>query len=292
MSSLLTRLDVLPPVLVASHPRSGTHLVMDLLRRHFRSLDSWRLWGLPLDHLYLNIERLGAKERQFSETLALRIVNRPRRALMKTHFDAKFLVSWCEDESVPPPESWLEVISQANTVYVIRHPMDVMTSYHQFLSGIDKDIAELDFASFIKSPHWDRKASRLEWWAQHAIDWADKEGVTVLRYEDVVEHTDDIISHIAAWLGETRVGRVPLLPPKLTSKAQTRLDRMTRLSPSSTAIVADRKSFPTTDWRKHLRPKDMGWIEDRIYPMLERFCYRLDPKNPVTDYLSTCSNLY
>mgnify|MGYP006308750097 FL=1 len=83
--SVLTRPGALTPVLVASHPRSGTHLVMDLMRRQFPSLSNWRCFGLPLDRLYLNLERLGATERRIDPGLAARIVNRPRRALMKIH---------------------------------------------------------------------------------------------------------------------------------------------------------------------------------------------------------------
>jgi hypothetical protein len=149
----IIRPDALRPILVASHPRSGTHLVIDLLRRQFRSLENWRMWGLPLDYLYLNLERLGSEKRRFPENRARRIVNRPRRALMKTHFDADFVTGWAEDESVPPPQPWLDFIAQARVFYVLRHPLDVMASYHQFLSGIDENLAELDFLSFLRSSH-------------------------------------------------------------------------------------------------------------------------------------------
>lgn len=278
---VLTRPDALCPVLVASHPRSGTHLVMDLLRRQFRSLYNWRIWGLPLDHLYLNLERLGARKRRFSDARARRIVNRPRRALMKTHFDAGLVVSWDADESVPPSRPWRDVVSEANVVYVLRHPMDVMASHHQFMSGLDETIADLDLMSFLRSAHWDGSMHRLEWWHRHVSGWAGREDVTVLRYEDVVGRTGEVLCRVARLLDEEAAGTMPLLPPKITTKGRTRLDRLLHLSPPSTAIIADRDRFRAHDWRKSLKPQDIAWLERQIGQSLARFGYTLDPACPV-----------
>ena len=279
--SKLTRPEALRPILVASHPRSGTHLVMDLLRRQFRSLDNWRIWGLPLDYLYLNLERLGAENRRFPAERARRIVNRPRRALMKTHFDADFVTGWAEDESTPPSKAWLDFVGKANIFYVVRHPLDVMVSYHQFLSGIDKSLAGMDFMSFLRSPNWNECASRLEWWGRHAVGWAARESVTVLRYEDVVGHTDETLALVSDCLREEPVGRDPMLPPKITSIRRSRLDRLLRLSPPCTAIVADRNRFRAHDWRQSVRRSDIAWIEQQIGESLVRFGYSLDPDCPV-----------
>jgi len=277
IESILSRPDALRPVLVASHPRSGTHLVMDLFRRQFRSLDTWRLWGLPLDYLYLNLERLGAENRRFPEARAKSIVNRPRRALVKTHIQADFEAGWAADETVPPSQPWLEFVSQAHAIYVVRHPMDVMASYHQFLSGIDEKVGKLDFMSFLRSAHWDGTSTRLEWWDRHLGGWEVRKDVTVLRYEDVVGRTSETLTRVSDRLGELPAGRHPLLPPKVISIGRARVDRLLRLSPESTAIVADRNRFPAHDWRRALKNTDVSWIEERIGDTLTRFGYALDP---------------
>jgi hypothetical protein len=285
IETILSRPDALRPVLVASHPRSGTHLVMDLLRRQFRSLNTWRAWGLPLDYLYLNLERLGADSRRFPEALARRIVNRPRRALLKTHFDARFEAGWALDETVPPARHWLQLVSQAHAIYVLRHPLDVMASYHQFLCGIDKNLVELDFMSFLRSSHWDGSSNRLVWWSRHVMGWAERNGVIVLRYEDIVDRTGDILAQVSVALGEGSAGIHPLLPPKITSASQSRLKRLVRLSPSSTAIVADRNRFPAHNWRKSLTTSDLTWIEQQIGDSLSRFGYAVDPNFAVNPLL-------
>lgn len=164
--------------------------------------------------------------------------------------------------------------------------MDVMTSYQQFLSGIDGRIAKLDFMSFLQSQHWDGSGNRLEWWAQHMCGWAEREEIMLLRYEDVVRRTSHELERISIRLGEVAADRVPLLPPKVTSITRSRIDRMLRLSPDSTAIVADRNSFPAHDWRRLLHGNEAAWIEEVIGPLLDRFGYSLDPRHPVDDLIS------
>ena len=274
-NTCILRSKALEPILIASHPRSGTHLVLDLVRRQFRSTWSWRWWGLPLDHLYLNLERLESKHRPFSEKLAREIVNRPSRALMKTHFEAGFSESWVPEESVPPNESWLALIARAKIIYVVRHPLDVMASYHQFLAGFDPAIRAMSFQDFIRSSHWSGKIDRLGWWAEHVASWEACPNAKILRYEDIVSHTYAILSNLGAWLQEGPRYHRPYLPPKVTSITRTRIDRLLRLSPSSTAIVADRARFPSVNWQHALSTADRQWVTERIGSVLTRYGYLL-----------------
>lgn len=262
-------------VLVASHPRSGTHLAMDLMRRQFASLRSWRWFGLPLDHLYLNLERLEAESRRFSERKARKIVNRPQRALMKTHFTAGFKSGWAQGEDHPPSQEWRDFAHKAQVIYVIRHPMDVMVSYKQFLSALDPDIARQDFDAFLRSSHWDGSSDRLAWWQAHVRGWSGQAGVEVLRYEDIVKQTAHTVDTIARVLQEAPLGRMPLLPAKVTTRFQTRLSRLFELAPQSTAIIADRRRFPAVDWRASLSGDLRAELEERLQPELARFGYDL-----------------
>ena len=61
-------LSVGKPVVVASHPRSGTHLTLDLLRKQFPACASYKLPAQPLDRLYFALEALSAPpQRSISE---------------------------------------------------------------------------------------------------------------------------------------------------------------------------------------------------------------------------------
>lgn len=44
------------PIVIASHRRSGTHLLIDLFRRQFRECRSWKLPGERNDRLYVNLD--------------------------------------------------------------------------------------------------------------------------------------------------------------------------------------------------------------------------------------------
>lgn len=118
----------LRPVLVASHPRSGTHFMIDFIRKNIPSTASWRFWGLPLNRLYLNIETLTSRHRPVGHKLARRIVERPQRPLMKTHFLPDFSESWIEEQSGPLDPQWREMVDRAHTIYITRDPWAVMTS--------------------------------------------------------------------------------------------------------------------------------------------------------------------
>src|SRR4051794_28399866 len=50
------------PIVVVSHPRSGTHLMMDALRLNFRECRAWKRPGEPLERLYLNLDSLTCAE--------------------------------------------------------------------------------------------------------------------------------------------------------------------------------------------------------------------------------------
>jgi hypothetical protein len=249
---------------------------LDLLRRQFISCHNWRFWGLPLDYLYLNLERLNADERCFNDRLARKIINRPRRALMKTHFSADWNSGWTSTETKPPTGLWREFAETAHLIYVIRHPLDVMASYKQFLSEIDPGIAKLDFWSFLTDLHWDQNADRLDWWIQHVNGWLEVRNVHFFRYEDIVKDPGEFLAHVSLAIDEKPIRRMPILPPKVTSIAKTRLDRLLSLSPSSTAIIADRDRFRAFDWRHDLNVAKRDELAARIGPLLKRFSYSIE----------------
>jgi hypothetical protein len=274
----------LDPVLIASHPRSGTHLVIDTIRRQFPSTRNWRWWGLPLDHLYLNVERLSAHSRRFDDALARRIVERPRRALMKTHYVSDFSESWVGEESAPPPPHWADFVSRAKVLYVTRHPLDTLSSYLQFLSAVDHGVEGMGLRDFLESPHWTGQTDRLGWWCDHVEGWLARPRIFHLRYEDVVRKPAATLDRLAGVLNEPWRNREPALPPKNTSITRTRADRLLRLSPSSTAIIADRRRYPPKPWREALSDTDLNWVEQRCGGLVERLGYSLarDPRGKET----------
>lgn len=249
------------PILVASHPRSGTHLVIDTIRRHFPVTRARRLWGKPVDHLYLNVERLTAGNRRFDDRTAHRILGKSARPLMKTHYSADFAETWCESETGPLAKKWREMLSTARVIYVFRDPRHVMVSYHQFLSPIDASVRGMTLGEFIRSEHWTGSCSKLEWWARHVRGWLHKPGILPLNYDDLLNDASAAIERLAAHLDEVPVLSQPLLPPKVSSILRARVNRLVSLSPSSTAIVADRRRFPARVWDRHATDDDEKYLQ-------------------------------
>lgn len=263
----------LKPLLIASHPRSGTHVSIDFVRRQFLSTWNWRFPGWPNDHVYLNIERLGASSRRFSEATARRIVTRPRRAILKTHFNPQFTETWMEAESFSPADEWLSLIDRAIKVYVVRHPLDVMCSYYQFSCGIDPRHEQGGFLGFVFGPHWCETKTRLEWWKYHVQEWVARKDVTALRYEDIVSSPESTLNKLGHLLDEKPKHVTPLLPPKISSVFQSRMQRLLYISPQSTAIVALKNRYPMFDWRRNLSPAELSEITDVVGPLMDAFCY-------------------
>lgn len=251
-------------ILVASHPRSGTHLLLDILRRQFPSTRGWRWWGLPLDHLYLNVERIVSDRRHFGDEKAEAILRRVRMPLMKTHYLEDFSETWTSNETGPLPLRWREYVDKAVILYVHRDPRDVMVSYKQFLSSIQPGVAEMTLFDFMRSPHWSEQGDRLEWWKRHVGGWLGKPGVVAIAYRDLVKHTEREIARIAGELKERPLYRLPLLPAKRGTIMQTRMDRLFQLAPESTAIMADAKRYPAEPWRSALSPQEQQYVTDRL----------------------------
>lgn len=258
------------PILVAAHPRSGTHLVLDLLRRHFRETRSWRMWGRPVDYLYLNLERLAADHRRFSSSKARKILSGAPAPLMKTHYLPDFSESWVAEESGPLPQEWREKVAQAKKIYVYRDPRDVMVSYKQFMSGFDSRAAEQGLLDFVLAPHWSGRGDRLGWWQTHVESWAARPDVLVIAYEELTAAPRRVLDRIAGVLGLEPEYREPILPPKVTTVTQARLCRLLSLAPSSTAIVADRRRFPAQRWATALSPADQRRLEERLEETMAR----------------------
>lgn len=255
-----------PPILIASHPRSGTHLLIDLIRRHFPCVKSWRLWGQPTNFLYLNLEDMALTDRRVDARRARRLVARPDRSLIKTHFLRDFSQSWVERESGPLPDDWRRFAESACKIYITRDPRRVMASYQQFLSNFDPDIVAMSPEAFMTSPHWTGRHDRLGWWTAHVASWLSDPTVCHVRYQDILDDPRGVIDRIAAFADATPDVRQPLLPKHMKSVFQARMARLMYLSPPSTAVISkSRKQVP--QWRAGLSDEAEALLTERLAPV-------------------------
>ncbi len=209
------------PAMVVSHYRSGTHLVMDLLRRQF---PAFRPRMRPLESIhasYLSIDRFNTdSHRPIGRPEALRLLRKAKRATLKTHALPGFPL-FREDVA----GFGRALVARSAALYAVRDGRDVMCSMHAWRKSFDPTTPE-DFADFVFTPNPETGKPAAREWAEHVLAWLDTEGVTPVRFERVVKDTRAVIDELATLLGETPVLREPLLPVPIKSVRASWLARL------------------------------------------------------------------
>lgn len=226
------------PVVVASHPRSGTHTVIDFLRKNFSSTASWRFWGLSVEFLFLNLDTQASSRQTMASRAAEKIFARPQRPLIKTHLLSDLSQSWAEYESQPLPERWRQEVERALVIYVSRDPIPVMKSYRNFMAHLYPEYGQMPLIAFCKTAHWSGDTDRLGWWARHVSGWLDRPGVVHVNYDYLLRDPHGVLARLAPVFEETPREVDDPLPVHLKTITQARLSRLMHLSPESTAVVA------------------------------------------------------
>jgi len=207
-------------VLVASHERSGTHLTIDLLRRHFpacsvrmRPLEQAHNAYLSLDRFFENAHRpmsRGAAEAQLARAPGLPL---------KTHAEPDFHEVGAEHHAFVT-----DLAERAHKLYVIRNPLKVLCSHFAWMHSWRGE-ATGDFQDFLREPD-PHHGTRIERWAEHARAWARTPGVMVVRYEDLIGDTVGELLNIRDHIGYQLTLKERVLPKRvrgLRSKLTTRV---------------------------------------------------------------------
>lgn len=248
------------PVMIATHRRSGTHLLIDFLRRQFPSFQSWKFPGEPADRLYL---AMGSLARGMThKSTARRILRRAARPILKTHslpdFDLQrggfeALVDWAR--------------TRGQLIYCIRDCRAVMASMYLYMQSYEPR-ARVPAAEFLRQtdpqPEFMRPEhsalSRPAQWARHVEDWRTQAGVLVVRYEDVLRQPRETLEALSAHLGEKPIWREPLLPPKSEWSLASRIRQRLLVRPIHTAIVSPPLRGADGQRRDVLGPEEKAYI--------------------------------
>lgn len=218
-------------VVVASHPRSGTHLVIDLLRRQFPSCEPPRdQWSFGRDP-YWNLDELFSSPAPEidREIERLAYVARP---LLKTHRRPDFFASCQYTNPVVPEREALAgaVMTNAAMIFVYRNVVDVMMSLYAMVDP-QRTVPFDRFIREVRGP-----LSRVGWWARHLAEWRKAERTLLVSYEGLLRDPARELERLAAFLGEMPSGRSPILPGRPSSNLVERFKRLLRIRRESTAL--------------------------------------------------------
>lgn len=245
-------------VLVSTHPRSGTHLTIDLLRRHFPILHS-RKWPMePLDALYVPID-IAIDSPKVNTNRARRLVHRHRYPILKSHFLQPDYSNLADDAA----DLRLWMVDHVKTIYVVRNPESTIVSFFAFVKSFQPEL----------TPTREWLESAVRGWISHVHLWSNRDDTLILRFEDLVRDTQAALVTASDFLQlELRLVE-PLLPPRLASKWRGRWVRLVGIDSPTTEILAE--SLPSDVRRSLFTPEHRQFLWDKVNSVASELGYSI-----------------
>lgn len=260
--------DIGRPIVVATHPRSGTHLTIDLLRKQFEECVGWLWFGETLHHLYLSLDRLiPGHTPSLSVEEALGLLRRAPRPTVKTHSTPD--LENHENEGRRLGELLLE---RGDILYVVRDGRDVLCSAYRWRQAAELDCSLQEFLRREVNG-----VSRVRRWADHISAWVQHDEVEVIRFEDIVERPRRTIEQLGEILGLSPKLVEPYLPDKIENGSRW-ADYWRRLTRDfeSTAITGRPDGKAPPEWRDAFREEDRRFFWKEAGHILKQLGYEED----------------
>ncbi|MBX3321936.1 MAG: sulfotransferase domain-containing protein [Phycisphaeraceae bacterium] len=255
------------PILVASHERSGTHLLMDLLRRQFPECRGRAgRFVNPHDSLYYSIDRLNANHhRPGSPAECDRVLRAIKRPCLKTHNTPGM------ERTAPQHRAYINaLLAQSTWCYCYRDGRSVLCSLQRFRQGFDTTASE-SISAFIREDFGDGR-SRARAWADHVRAWLATPNVVPIRFEDTVKKTREQIQQIAAALSMNPDFLEPLLPKPTKSRLEHWFSRLTGRD-ESTNISGRGNGLEPVKWNNAFTRQDRQFFHEQAGDMLIELGY-------------------
>jgi hypothetical protein len=196
-----------PNVLVVSHRRSGTHLVIDTIENNFPAYRRRRRprTGLNLDHLTSR----GLRPLTLGE-LSIHVAGGP--VVLKSHAHADLERFF--GAHLPTIRLVQELFASCKVIYVHRDGRDVMVSLYHYLRTYDPGRAPADFGGFLRAEnHFDTRTydgtlNRAEYWSHHVRGWLHRPQILYLAYERLIRRYEEAVLDLADFLGAEPARRI------------------------------------------------------------------------------------
>lgn len=243
------------PIVVASHPRSGTHLTIDFLRLNFPRCNGWKLPLEPNNLLYLSLDRLESFSGAGFE-YAKKVLSRATVPIIKTHSpNPRFEDLWFfgHGNSKMLDRELADCLSEhGRNIYVLRDFKKVMPSFHLWMSGFSGHAKNSGLAEFVKQENREGR-NRIQQWGSHFESWSAGNAIHLLKFSDLIASPEDVANEISTRLGLACQTDCRL--PKKISRLKGRLNRVFGVRPESTAILG-RKRRQVGIWNDLVLPGD------------------------------------
>ncbi|NCO76110.1 MAG: sulfotransferase domain-containing protein [Cyanobacteria bacterium] len=258
------------PIIISTYRRSGTHLMIDLIRKQFKEYQSWKYLFEPLSNLYLEISDpliIKSHTEIVSQEKALKILQRAERPIIKTH-DLPGFKTWLQ--RYPHWESFLT--QKTKIFYIVRNPLKVLCSLHIFMQ-IRHPETRCDISDFIRQET--KGISRVKEWSNHVESWLNYPNVVLFKTEDVCSETKTILDKIGHELSVKPLYIEPLLPAQCKNIWQHRWLRLTSIRPYSTSFLGRYLGQEPQNYLTAFSPDDIFFIKQEAGEIIEKLGYSI-----------------
>ena len=186
-------------ILVSSHRRSGTHFLIDSLRKNIQAANFPNHARLPAD---FNLGSLFSKKEQIYDIFT-KLIDSPGPSIIKSHL----LPEECNIGSPRDKHEELikEIFVQSKKLYISRDGKDVLISLYKYLKPV------CSFSDFIRqqNDHIVKEirsfqvydSNRVSYWSYHINQWQGIDSVKYLSFDALMNDFQETIHDILTTLG-------------------------------------------------------------------------------------------
>jgi len=260
-------------IIIATHPRSGTHLTIDFLRKQFRECRRKLRFGETVHNSYLDLDRLIRKDRfpSINRRQALDILYSSERPIVKTHSLPPLIKACTKDMELI--ELADRLVQNSDIYYISRDGRDVMCSAHLWMQDFVPE-TRCSLSSFIRQKQ--DNMSRPKFWANHVLSWLEQPNVRLVKSEEILRNPDQALAQFGKELNLQPRYITPLLPGR--RRSGTRVEdywlRLTRQYESS-AIVGRYSNQKPQKWQQAFTNDDHRFFYEEAGEVLSRLGYEI-----------------
>ena len=191
-----------PQIIVFSHRRSGTHLVIDAICQNFSNYSD----SIPAENTFIELFR-GKDNKEFERAKAA--VKIKSNVFFSHLHDLDKIDNYFEND----PDVlafYRELIANSKLIYVQRDGKDVMVSMYEWMKATNFIDSNTSFSEFIRqennweAPAIETNSNRVAFWANHVKSWSQRKNILQLNFEDLLSDFDSKIDEIATHIEETK----------------------------------------------------------------------------------------
>ena len=141
------------PIVIASHPRSGTHLLMDLIRKQFSGCKVMRRWFQCNFEPYVNLDEIISLKSHVCNK-DLQLLSRSRMPIIKTHRLPDYYEPYQFTQPVAKERAWLADYIHEISVVIYTYRNVLITLHHShpnaYLDQYNEETRRIVESAYIK----------------------------------------------------------------------------------------------------------------------------------------------